>query len=202
MWSIIEKRLLKKLNKPEKIQEFIDNIPYNTDTQCRSPRRVIRDRVAHCMEGALFAAAVLRFHGHEPLIADLQAVRDDDHILAVFRENNCFGAVAKSNFTVLRFREPVFRTLRELVMSYFEMYYNSTGEKTLRGYSGLLNLNKFDYLDWMTTEQDLEVIGDYLTGMRHFPILNENMIKSLRKMDKRLYEAGMLGVNPDGLYTI
>ena len=127
---------LRKLTTPEKVQSFLDDvIGYNKEPDgetCRSPRRVLRDRVAHCMEGALMAAAALRVQGRPPLIVDLEAVRDDDHLLAVFRDRGHWGAVAKSNYAGLRFREPVYRTLRELVMSYYEHYYNLAGEKTLR----------------------------------------------------------------------
>src|SRR5881397_96339 len=129
---------LRRLTTPEKIQRFLDDeVGYNKKKggpTCRSPRRVLRDRVAHCLEGALFGAAALRVQGFEPLLLDLEAVRDDDHVLALFRQRGCWGAVAKSNYAGLRFREPVYRSLRELAMSYFEHYYNPVGEKTLRSY--------------------------------------------------------------------
>ncbi|HEX8984762.1 MAG TPA: hypothetical protein VF767_05000, partial [Bryobacteraceae bacterium] len=119
---------LRRLKTPEKVQRFLDcEVGYNKEPggpTCRSPRRVLRDRVAHCLEGALFGAAALRVQGRPPLLVDLEAVRDDDHVLAVFRERGLWGAVAKSNYAGLRYREPVYRTLRELAMSYFEQYYN------------------------------------------------------------------------------
>lgn len=125
-----ELRLLKSLDRPAKIQAFLDNeVRYHHETSCRSPRRVMRDRFAHCAEGALFAAAALTVNGVPPLIVDLEAVRDDDHFLAVFRDHGRWGAIAKSNFAGLQFREPVYRTLRELVMSYYEHYFNTAGEK-------------------------------------------------------------------------
>ncbi len=134
-----ELAVFRRLNTPEKIQRFLDrDLAYNKEPggpTCRSPRRVLRDRTAHCMEGALFGAAALRMIGHPPLLLDLEAVRDDDHVLAVFRSRGHWGAVAKSNYSGLRYREPVYRTLRELVMSYFEHYYNLKKEKTLRRYS-------------------------------------------------------------------
>jgi hypothetical protein len=117
-----ERAVLRRLNTPEKIQRFLDGLAYNKEPDgntCRSPRRVLRDRTAHCMEGALFGAAALCAIGHPPLLLDLEAVRDDDHVLAIFRSHSHWGAVAKSNYSGLRYREPVYRTLRELVMSYF-----------------------------------------------------------------------------------
>ena len=134
-----ERAVFRRLTTPEKIQRFLDpELAYNKEPDgatCRSPRRVLRDRTAHCMEGALFGAAALRMLGHPPLLLDLEAVRDDDHVLAIFRLRGRWGAVAKSNYSGLRYREPVYRTLRELVMSYFEHYYNLQKEKTLRRYS-------------------------------------------------------------------
>src|ERR1700680_4601223 len=133
-----ELSLLRRLNTPERIQRFIDDEAYNKEEHgltCRSPRRVLRDRLAQCLEGALFGAAALRVQGWEPLLLDLEAVRDDDHVLAIFRQRGCWGAIAKSNYAGLRFREPVYRSLRELAMSYFEHFYNRRGEKTLRAYS-------------------------------------------------------------------
>src|SRR5262245_40563625 len=134
-----ELAILRRVDTPAKIQKFLDcDLDYNKERDgetCRSPRRVLRDRTAQCMEGALFAAAALRVQGFPPLLVDLESVRDDDHVIAVFRQRGHWGAVAKSNYAGLRFRSPVYRTLRELVMSYFEHYYNPAGEKTLRAYS-------------------------------------------------------------------
>jgi len=188
---------LRRLSSPEKIQSFLDDdIGYNKEREgptCRSPRRVLRDRVAHCIEGALFAAAALRSSGHPPLIVDLVAVRDDDHILAVFKEHGHWGAIAKSNYAGLRFREPVYRSLRELAMSYYEHYYNLKGEKTLRAFSRPVNLSRFDKLGWMTTEQDLWVICDYLCTIHHTDILRPEMTRKRRRLDRRSYEAGLVG---------
>ncbi|MBN2420426.1 MAG: hypothetical protein JXL81_13640 [Deltaproteobacteria bacterium] len=116
---------------PYSIQEFLDEIDYNPDYASRSPRWVIRKRSAHCFEGALFAAAALEFIGYIPLIVDMKAYNDDDHVIAVFRENGHWGAVAKSNFTSLRYREPVYRSLREMIMTYFDFFFNTKGEKSL-----------------------------------------------------------------------
>ena len=131
----------------------------------------MRDKTAHCFEASLFAAAALRVNGHQPLILDLESVRDDDHVIAIYRVDGHWGALAKSNYAGLRFREPVYRSLRELVMSYFEHYYNLKGEKTLRAYSRPVNLSRFDRQNWMTSEDDLWVIPEYLTEIKHTPIL-------------------------------
>lgn len=192
-----EWEILRRLSTPEKIQAFLDDtIRYNKEPEgptCRSPRRVLRDGVGHCIEGAMFAAAALRVHGLPPLILDLEAVRDDDHIIALFKENGHWGAVAKSNYAGLRFREPVYRDVRELVMSYFEMYYNLEGEKTLRRFSRPVNLARFDRIHWMTSEKDLWEIGDYLCRIPHVQVMSRAQIRRLRPMDKRLYEAGLIG---------
>ena len=192
-----ETALLRRLSAPERVQDFLDHeVRYNKEPEgatLRSPRRVLRDRVAHCIEGALFAAAALRLHGHPPVILDMEAVRDDDHIIALFRQHGHWGAVGKSNYSGLRFREPVHRTLRELVLSYFEHYFNLEGEKTLRSFSRPVNLARFDGIGWMTAEKDLWEISDYLCRIPHRPVLTAAMIRGLRRVDKRLYEAGLLG---------
>ena len=192
-----EKRALRGLKTPERIQRFLDTeIGYNKEPDgetIRSPRRVLRDRVAHCLEGALLAAAALRVLGYPPLLLDLEAVRDDDHVLAVFKQHNRWGAIAKSNYAGLRFREPVYRTLRELVMSYFEHYFNLDREKTLRKYSRPVNLTRFDRLDWMTSETDLWPIADHLVEIPHTPLLLPGADRRLARVDDRLFAAGLVG---------
>lgn len=192
-----EMRVLKALKTPEKIQRFLDHdIAYNKEPDgdtIRSPRRVLRDQVAHCLEGALFAAAALRVQGFPPLLLDLEAVRDDDHVLAVFKQHGHWGAIAKSNYSGLRFREPVYRTLRELAISYFEHYFNLSREKTLRNYSRTVNLKRFDGMGWMTSEEDLWVINDYLAGIPHMPLLRNGPRRRLARVDDRLFAAGLAG---------
>jgi hypothetical protein len=199
-WTAEERAILAELESPVKIQSFIDSVPYSADPVYRSPRSVLRDRKAHCFDGALFAAAALRRLGYPPLLVDMKAVRDDDHILALFKRNGHFGAVAKSNFVGLRYREPIYRSLREIVISYFDSYYNLDREKTLRGYTVPLNLAAFDHLDWMTSDAELEQIADRLDQIRSFELMDARMIGELAPVDERTYEAGMVGVNPDGIY--
>jgi hypothetical protein len=160
----------------------------------------MKARAAHCFEGALFAAAALRVLGHTPCIVDLVAHNDDDHVIAVFRERGLWGAIAKSNTTLLRFREPVYRSLRELVMSYFEMYFNTKGDKSLVSYSRPVNLSRFDGLQWMTAPGDLDYIGDHLFSIAHIPVVPEEHRESLNRADKDVMKACFLGSIPSGLY--
>jgi len=196
-----ELHLFAKLQSPFKIQEFLDSIPYSDEERYRCPRSVLHDRKAHCYDGAVFAAAALRMIGFPPLLVDmLPNKRDDDHILAVFRRKNRWGAVAKSNFSGLRFREPVYRGLRELIMSYFESYYNIAGEKTLVGYSSQLHLNRFDKLDWFVNDKAMDAIAKGLDGNRTYRIFPPATARQLSAVDKRSYNAGLLGANHKGLF--
>jgi len=196
-----EHQFISTLTTPAKIQAFLDELPYSTEHIYRCPLRVLRERMAHCFDGALFAAATLRRLGYPPLIMDLLPnERDDDHMLAIYKRRRHWGAIAKSNFVGLRFREPIFRTLRELVMSYFEQFYNLEREKTLRSYTLPLNLKSFDPLDWMTQDDFLEHIARRLDRVRRVPVLTEPMISALSLVDERSYRAGLMGANEAGLY--
>jgi hypothetical protein len=192
-----ERAVYRTLTTPEKIQRFLDEkIAYNKQPgglTCYGPRMVLRKRVAYCMEGAMFGAAALRISGFEPLLLDLEAVRDLDHVLAIFRVRGAWGAVAKSNYSGLRYREPVYRTLRELAMSYFDHYYNLRREKTLRGYSRPVNLRRFDGRNWMTSEEHLWYIPEYLFSIPHRPVLTRAMERNLSRVDKRTFGAGRFG---------
>ena len=190
----------KQFKKPIDIQIFLNGLLYNSEYITNSPKNVFLKRKANCFEGALFAAAVLRTMGHKPLIVDLVAKNDDDHVIAIYKQNNFFGAVAKSNTTLLRFREPVYRTLRELVMSYFDFYFNTLGEKSLRTYSNPVNLSKFDKYNWMTTDNDLEFIGDYLYTIKHRKILDSKSIRLLNTADKEIVDLCFTGSIEEGLF--
>lgn len=191
------RKVLRGLTTPAKIQRFLDEeLGYNLEPDgvtCRSPRTVLVKRVAHCMEGAMLAAFALRLLGHPPLLVDLEAVRDTDHVLAVYRVHGHWGAVAKSDYSGLRSREPVYRTIRELAISYFEHYFNPAGEKTLRAYSRPVSLRQFDRHAWMTSEEDVWVVPNHLCDIRHTRILTPAMLRKLAPMDQRLYAAGRLG---------
>ena len=187
---------LRKLRTPAGVQKFLDDLNYNLEPDgatCRSPRSVLRDRTAHCMEGAMLGAAALRALGFPPLLLDLEAVRDDDHVLAVFQVDGLWGAVAKSNYSGLRYREPVYRSVRELAMSYFEHYYNLKREKTLRRYSRPVNLTRFDRQGWMTSEEDVWMIPEHLCTVAHYDLLPPHAVRRLGLIDDRLYAAGRLG---------
>ena len=196
-----EHRFISTLTAPAKIQAFLDEVPYSTEHIYRCPLRVLRERIAHCFDGALFAAATLRRLGYPPLIMEmLPNDQDDDHMLAVYKRRRHWGAIAKSNFVGLRFREPVYRTLRELVMSYFEQFYNVERAKTLRSYTLPLNLKAFDALDWMTRDDFLEHISRKLDRIRKISVLTQSMISVLSLVDVRSYQAGLMGANDAGLY--
>jgi hypothetical protein len=187
-----ELRAFRALKTAAGIQRFLDQLPYNLGYTARSPRKVLRDRTASCFEGAIFAAAALRVLGFPPLILDLEAERDTDHVLAIFKVRSHWGAVAASNFTGCRYREPVYRTLRELALSYFNIYFNLRFERTLRRFSRPVNLRRFDHLDWMTTEKPIWFIAEYLCEIPHTPLLKPSMEKNLTRVDPRTVRGEMV----------
>jgi len=199
-WTKDEISLFKQLSDPDKIQGFLDSLGYNPNYECRSPRWVIKKRSAHCFEGSIFAAAALQFIGYKPLLIDMKAYNDDDHVIAIFKEDGYWGAVAKSNFTTLRYREPVYRSIRELVMSYFDFYFNLFGEKTLRSYSLPLDLSIFEHRHWATTDEDLEYIGDKIESLHHYNVVTPEMIKKLKIASETMLKAGMMGSDESGLF--
>lgn len=190
-----ELRTLRALRSPLGVQRALDRMPYHHASSVWSPRRVLREGRAHCMEGAIFAAAALRVLGFPPLLLDLEAVQDTDHVIAVFRLRGHWGAIAKSNFAGLRYREPVHRTLRELAMSYFEGYINLRGDRTLRAYSRPVNLARFDRAHplWTVAEQDLWMIPEHLVDVAHVPLLTPAMARRLSRVDRRSLAAGLVG---------
>lgn len=192
-FSGAELRKLRSLKTPHGIQRYLDNMPYHLADTAWSPRRVLREGTAHCLEGAIFAAAALRANGFPPLIVDLEAEHDTDHVIAVYRVDGHWGAIAKSNFTGCRFREPVHRNLRELALSYFNLYFNMRRERSLRTFSRPVNLARFDRLQWMTTEKPVWFIVDYLFEIHHYRLLSKNIAKKLNRVDERLFRAECLG---------
>lgn len=188
-----ELRTLRALKTPAGVQRFLDDLPYNLNYDARSPQKVLRDRTASCLEGGIFAAAALRVLGFPPLIFDLEADRDTDHVVAIFKVRGHWGAVAKSNFTGCRYREPVYRTLRELAMSYFNVYFNLRWERTLRRYSRPVNLKRFDRRNWMTTEKTIWFIAEHLVEIPHILLLTPAMEKRLTRVDPRTIQGEMVG---------
>lgn len=194
--------LFRSLDHPAKIQAFLDEIPYSAEDSNRSPLKVLQDHQAHCLDGGLFAAAALRRLGFPPLVVDMypDPGMDDDHVLAIFVVDKHYGAIAKSNFVGLRYREPVYRGLRELVMSYFADFYNVDGVKTLRTYTRPLNLKSFDRLGWEWSDDGVDAIEKRLLGLARLPLLKPEVAAGLSLMDPLSYKAGMLNVNYAGLY--
>jgi hypothetical protein len=199
-WTKAELAVLRRLSSPERIQRYLDGLAYRAEDAAACPRRVLVERRAHCMDGALFGAAALRRLGHPPALLDLRAVRDDDHVLAVYRERGGWGAVAKSNFVGLRYREPIHRTLRELVLSYFEQYFNLDGEKTLREFSSPLSLRQFDRLGWQFRDEPIPGIAERLDALRHRRLLTPAQERRLAPVDPRSMEGGMVGTVAEGVY--
>ena len=191
-----ERRLFQKLNTPQKIQRFLNAIPINFEEKgdtCYSPRQVLRKKKAHCMEGALLAATILRFHGHPPLVVDMTATKNDfDHVITVFKQHNHWGAISKTNHAVLRFRDPIYKTIRELILSYFHEYFDNKGRKNLRSYTEPIDLSRFDKYNWMTSEEEVWYIPDYLAEVKHFPLVSRKQIALLKKPDRIEIKAGEL----------
>jgi hypothetical protein len=188
-----ELRTLRALRTPAGIQKALEAMPYHHATTAWSPRRVLHEGTAHCLEGAVFAAAALRALGFPPLLLDLEAVQDTDHVMAVYRVQGHWGAIAKSNFSGLRYREPVYRSVRELVMSYFDGYVNFRGERTLRAYSRPVDLSRFDRRRWMTSANDVWWIAEQLVNVRHVRLLTPAMERRLGRVDRRALTAALVG---------
>ena len=188
-----ELRKLGRLKTPLGIQRALDAMPYHLADTAWSPRRVLQENSSHCYEGALFAAAALRAIGYPPLILDLEAEHDTDHVLAIYQVNGHWGSIAKSNYTGCRWREPVYRTLRELALSYFHGYFNLRRERTLRRFSVPFNLKHFDSRHWMTTDDPVWFVAEHLFTIRHFPLLKKGLEKRLSRIDERTFRAECLG---------
>ncbi len=187
-FSPADLRLFRRLDAPAKVQDFVNAIPINREPEgdtVLSPLRVLREKRAHCVEGAMLAAAIFRYHGEKPLIVDMEAAPwDQDHVIAVFKRHGHWGAISKTNHPVLRYREPVYRTIRELIMSYFHEYTPVGGEKkTLRAYSLPVDLSRFDRVGWMTSAENVWDVPYYLCEVKHYSILSRAQLGSLRELD-------------------
>lgn len=193
MFTRTELRRFRAFKNPVGIQRFLDEIPYHLAGTAWSPRVVLREQTAHCLEGAIFAAAALRVLGFPPLLVDLEADHDTDHVIAVFKVRGHWGALAKSNFTGCRYREPVYRTLRELALSYFHIYFNLRGERSLRRYSRPVRLARFDRNEWMTSEDNVWFIANYLCDISHVPLLTAFQVRHLTRVDPRTFAGELVG---------
>ena len=177
---------LARLSTPEKIQDFLYALRANFEIggqTCLSVREVLRRRRAHCIEGAMLAACALWVHGEPPLLLDLRAERDYDHVVTLFRRGGCWGAISKTNPPVLRWRDPVYRSLRELAMSYVHEYANKRGQKTLRSYSRPFDLRRLDPGVWITSEKNCWDVGEAVDEIRHYPLVTKRQARKLRLRD-------------------
>ncbi len=190
------------LDSPLAVQAFLDSLPYVGEERDRCPLQVMQDRQCHCLDGGLFAALALEKLGFPPLLLDLvpEPYTDDDHVLAIFKVDGHYGAVAKSNFSGLRYREPIYRSLRELVMTYFEVFFNVDGLKTMRGYMRPFNLSTFNRFQWQISEEGARAVIKRFYARKAVPVINNAQVSRLAKMDERAYRTNMQGVNIDGLY--
>ena len=190
-----EFKVLRPLDTPRKVQDFLDRLPINKERHgdtCTSPLVTLRRHRAHCMEGALVAALALWMHGHEPLILDLQtSPRDVDHLVALFRRDGYWGGITKTNHAVLRYREPIYRDVRELAASYFHEYFTNDGRKTLRRYSRPFDLRAWKD-DWITAEHDLWALERAIDRSPHRPLVDRRQIAGLRRADPIEIRAGKL----------
>ena len=191
-----ERRVFERLDTPDKIQNLLDHFPANVlgerEHTMRSPRRVLRERKAHCLEGAMLAAAALAYHGRPPLLLDLESIDNDyDHVVALFKKGKYWGSISKTNHGVLRYREPIYRTVRELVLSFFNEYILNDGTKTLRGYSKPFNL-RHEGTYWLSDENDLYDLMHKIDNSPHYKILTQSQLRNLRKAD--LIERKMSGL--------
>ena len=199
-WTPSERRLLRSLNTPDKIQEYTNQFIYNPTDHASSPRWVMITNEAHCFEGGLFAAAALEFHGYKPLMVDLIAEDDDHHVISVYKTATGWGSISKSNTTLLAGRRPFYKSVHELVMSYFDFYFNTRGKLSLYAYSDPINLNRFNSWNWRTTDDDLLEMGMSFNDLKHFELVDEKVLKKLKPVPKKLIDACFLGADPNGLY--
>jgi hypothetical protein len=195
-----EAGVMRGLDSPDRVQAFLDRTPYSTEPVYRSPLTVLRDRKAHCFDGACFAALCLARLGQRPLLVDLLPWDDDDHVIALFRRGSCWGALAKSNIVGLRYREPVYRSLRELVMSYFDAYFNLSSYRTLRGYTRPLGLARFASAEWPVRDATMDQIADGLDAQPKVTLFSAAEIRALTLVDPLTYKANLSIADPKGLY--
>lgn len=201
------RKTFRSLKSPMDIQRYLDGIAYIGEERDRCPLDVMKDRQAHCLDGGLFAALAFRRLGDPGLLIDLVPAHDengrkldDDHVLAVFRRYGLWGAVAKSNYPWLRYREPVYRSLRELVMSYFEVYYSLYSLKVLRGYTRPLDISKYDRLNFAWDEAGAGALYRIFYRRKAIPLISKRTEALLEPVDKRAYDSGVLGVDWDWVY--
>jgi hypothetical protein len=194
-------KLARKLKTPWEVQRYVSSIPYNPEDFCKSAKRVLTERTAHCMEGALLSALLLEELGHEPALLHFRAHRDDDHVVALFRERGFWGAVGKSNTTLLTWRPPLYGTVRDLLLSYFPFYFNLKGQMSLVAWAGPVKLSRYEEWNWREGNNDLgDLSAHFYDTERSRVIMSEKKIERLPLADRRLIDACFLGANQKGLY--
>ncbi|MEY4514192.1 MAG: hypothetical protein RLZZ450_6314 [Pseudomonadota bacterium] len=194
-----EQKIMSGLTSPTKIQAWLDATPYSTDPIYRAPLTVLRERRAHCFDGACFAALALARLGHPAQLVDMLPWDDDDHVLAIYKRGTRFGSIAKSNFTGLRGREPVYRTLRELLMSYFEPFFNMAKNRTLRGYTLPLSLRRFDREGWTHRDETMSIIADALDASPRVTLFTPAEVRAFTKVDDLTVHSNLWAADPKGL---
>jgi len=199
-----QRAVFQRLTSPPAVQEYLDSIPYRAEELDRSPLRVMTDGQAHCLDGGLFAALALWQAGFRPLLLDLVPApgSDDDHVLALFQVDGRWGAVAKSNFVNLRYREPIHRNLRELAMTYFEHFFSMQRQKTLRAHTRPLDLAQFKDQSWMWDEEKMKKIVQRLYSLKPVPLISEASARRLSLTDERLFKGDTYGTDFDWVYGV
>lgn len=199
-WTPDERRFLRSLNTPDKIQAHVNGLIYNPTDHASSPRWVMITGEGHCFEGGLLAAAALEMQGYKPLMVDLIAENDDHHVLTVYKSKTGWGSIGKSNTTLLAGRHPFYKNVHELVMSYFDFYFNTKRKLALYGYSNPINLNRYNSWNWRTTDDDLMEMGMSFNDLTHYELISLKQLKALPAVPKKLLDACFLGADISGLY--
>ena len=201
------RKTFRGLQSPIDIQHYLDGLRYVGEERDRCPLDVMKDKQCHCLDGGLFAALALRRIGDPGLLIDLVPLidpkgrkMDDDHVLAVFRRNGRWGAMAKSNFPWLRYRDPVYRSLRELVMGYFEVYFSVNRVKVLRGYTRPLDIGKYDDLHYAWDEEGAVRLYKKFYARKAVPLISPDSEKLLVAADQREYASAFMGIDWDWVY--
>jgi hypothetical protein len=198
-WTKRERKLLSTLRTPAHVQRYLDELHYNPEGGAASPRAVMRDEMAQCYSGALFAAAALRELGHPAQIMWIDAVQDDGHCLALYQAGGLWGAVAKSNYTTIRSREPVYDYI-QLGLSYFDGYYNPTGKRTMRAFTVPIDLEQFEQRGWRFDDGEMLYVDDAIDSAPRAWKLPRRIAKNVEPVSEALRQAGLLGANAEGLW--
>jgi len=183
------------LNTPFVIQEYLHSLTYKGEVRDRSPLNAMLDGQAHCLDGGFLAALCLWRIGFKPLLIDIvpDPGVDDDHVLALYQIEGCWGALAKTNYINLGFREPVYKNLRELVMTYFEHYVSIRRQKCLTGYTRIFDASRYTRFNWAWDEAGANVMyHKYFYGRKANPLITRSMVQRLSPVTERAYASETL----------